>query len=170
MRLNQRSDVQGWRLNRERRVSVCFASPKSATVHSRTAREPFRAIDGRLASFRVPPEAGVRVGWAGATPAGLQRTATAQGRSQQASSPATATDATVALARRPHTRFVVARSALKKREGQTTADSGQPTCPRFSLRSLCSPRQNHSPHTPSQSCQSCKSCQKPSPDSPDLHG
>ena len=87
-------------------------------------REHFRAIDERLVRFRVPPEAGFCVGWAGATPAGLQRTATAQGRSQQASRPATATDATVALARRPHTRFVVARSALKEKR---TNDSRQPT-------------------------------------------
>ena len=54
----------------------------------------------------------------------LQRTATAQGRSQLASSPTTTADATVALARRPHTRFVVARSALSK---EKVKDNRQPT-------------------------------------------
>ena len=80
--------------------------PHHTTSSVESAAEPFRAIDGTLASFRVPPQAGVRVGWAGATPAGLQRTAAARAK-PIGFSPATTADATVALARRPPARFVV---------------------------------------------------------------
>ena len=115
----------------------------SATVHSRTPREPFRAIDGTLASFRVSLSGH---SCPSARDVAVRRDASRRTRRGGASSLRAAQRIEVAKQHVSRATGSWSRVALSKRgkdKRQPTADNRPPRFSTFSMFSTA----KHSPHT-----------------------